>query len=97
MTIEELQRQCVAVIRRHLPDERWQVWLFGSQAAGRARPGSDLDLALVGPTPVPWRIMARIHEEVDELPTLRSIDVVDVACSGERLRQRVLKEGRKIA
>ena len=42
-----------------------QMWLFGSRAKGTNQPGSDIDLALVGPA-VSWQIKARIHAMLKE-------------------------------
>jgi predicted nucleotidyltransferase len=66
-----------AIVRRHLPDPAYQVFLFGSRAAGTAHDRSDIDIGIEGPVPVPREALAAIHEEIEEVPTLYSIDVVD--------------------
>ncbi|WP_298284130.1 nucleotidyltransferase domain-containing protein [Novosphingobium sp.] len=38
--------------------------LFGSRAKGVQRPGSDIDLALVGPA-IDWRVVGRIEDAFD--------------------------------
>lgn len=43
---EDFASRLRSVFERHPEIEA--VWLFGSQAEGRARPGSDIDLALAG-------------------------------------------------
>jgi len=40
--------------------------------------------------------MARIREELDALPTLRKIDVVDLAEADEGFRNSVLKQGETV-
>jgi predicted nucleotidyltransferase len=40
--------------------------LFGSRAKGTHRPGSDIDLALVG-VRLDWRTIGRIYEALDDL------------------------------
>lgn len=42
-----------------------QVWIYGSRAKGTNRPGSDVDLALVGPG-VTQQIVAHIHFVLEE-------------------------------
>lgn len=42
-----------------------QVWLYGSRAKGTNRPGSDVDLALVGPD-VSRDTVAHIHFTLEE-------------------------------
>ena len=40
--------------------------LFGSRAKATHRPGSDIDLSLVGPA-LDWRTVGRIYDELDDL------------------------------
>jgi uncharacterized protein len=68
------------VIRRHLPDPDYRVFLFGSRATGSAALSSDVDIGIEGPAPVPHSTLAAIQDELEEAPTLYTIDVVDFAC-----------------
>lgn len=43
-----------------------EVWVFGSRAAGRARPFSDLDLLLTRPPRLSWAQRAALRDAVDE-------------------------------
>lgn len=53
-----------------------QVWLYGSRAKGNHHPGSDIDLALVGPA-INRHVVARIHTILeDESPVPYFFDVV---------------------
>src|SRR5438270_14068586 len=63
-----------AIVRRHLPDPAYRVFLFGSRAAGTARDRSDIDIGIEGPAPVPQAALAAIQDEIEEAPTLYSID-----------------------
>ena len=67
------------VVRRHLPDPAYRIFLFGSRATGAGRPNSDIDVGIEGPGPVPREALAAIDEELEEAPTLYTIDVVDFA------------------
>ena len=75
------------VIRRHLPDPAYRVFLFGSRATGSARERSDIDIGVEGPAPVPRAALAAIQDELDEAPTLYTIEVVDFARVPEKFRQ----------
>src|SRR5947209_12469037 len=66
-----------SVIRRHLPDPAYRIFLFGSRATGSAAERSDIDIGIEGPAPVPHPTLAAIHHEIEEAPTLFTIDVVD--------------------
>jgi predicted nucleotidyltransferase len=75
------------VIRRHLPDPAYRIFLFGSRATGSAAERSDIDIGIEGPTPVPHPALAAIHDELEEAPTLFTIDVVDFRRVPEKFRE----------
>ena len=75
------------VIRRHVPDPVYRIFLFGSRAAGSAAERSDIDISIEGPSPVPRSALAAIHEEIEEAPTLYTIDVVDFRRVPEHFRR----------
>ena len=54
-----------------------RVFLFGSFAAGTQRPGSDLDLGFEVTANTPASIIDELRHAVEELPTIRHIDLVD--------------------
>jgi type I restriction enzyme S subunit len=78
------------VIRRHLPDPAYRVFLFGSRATGSEARHSDIDIGIEGPAPVPRRALAAIQDELEEAPTLYTIDVVDFARVTDRFREVAL-------
>jgi predicted nucleotidyltransferase len=73
----EAAEYAASVIRRHLPDPAYRVFLFGSRATGSAGERSDIDIGIEGPAPAPHAALAAIQEELKEAPTLYTIDVVD--------------------
>jgi uncharacterized protein len=76
-----------SVIRRHLPNPAYHVFLFGSRATGSAGERSDIDIGIEGPAPVPRAALSAIQDELDEAPTLYTIDVVDFARMPEKFRR----------
>src|SRR5947208_8379118 len=75
------------VIRRHLPDPAYRVFLFGSRATGSAGERSDIDIGIEGPAPVSRSALAAIHDELEEALTLYTIEVVDFARVSEKFDQ----------
>src|SRR5215469_6006059 len=75
------------VIRRHVPDPAYRIFLFGSRAAGSATERSDIDIGIEGPAPVPRAALAAIHEALEEAPTLYTIDVLDFRRVSENFRR----------
>ncbi|HVC55551.1 MAG TPA: nucleotidyltransferase domain-containing protein [Stellaceae bacterium] len=84
---DEVARFAAAVVRRHVRDPRYRVFLFGSRAAGSAHARSDIDIGIEGPAPVPRAALAAIRDELDEAPTLYTVDIVDFARVTETFRQ----------
>jgi predicted nucleotidyltransferase len=76
-----------SIIRRHVPDPAYRVFLFGSRATGSAGKRSDIDIGIEGPAPVPHAVLAAIQDELDEAPTLYTIDVVDFMRVPETFRR----------
>jgi predicted nucleotidyltransferase len=83
----EAATYAAAMVRRHLPDPAYRVFLFGSRAEGTAHPRSDIDIGIEGPAPVPRKAMALIEEELEEAPTLYTIEVVDFARVPDNFRR----------
>ncbi len=82
------------LIDQVLPGAR--VSVFGSRATGHARPFSDLDLLLLGPSRLTWSQLADLRDafEASELPF--SVDVVEAAGLAEGMAQRVMAQARPL-
>lgn len=71
------------------------AYLFGSLATGRARPDSDLDLAVLAAKALSSEEKAALIGELAELSG-RAVDLVDLALAGEPVLGQVLVHGRRI-
>lgn len=89
-------RSAIAAIRSVLErDPRVRLaMLFGSLAAGRVRPDSDLDIAILADRPLSAELKG---EWIDALAaaTGRPVDLIDLRTAGEPLLGQVLK-GRRL-
>lgn len=81
------------IVLKFVQGRRAKVWLFGSQATGRSRLHSDIDVAILPLEPLPTLTFYNIREALEESNILRTVDVVDLSDADDVLRQRVLKEG----
>lgn len=88
--VDEPIKAIVRIIRKYLPEKAYSIYLFGSWARADALPHSDLDIAISGADPVEGLTLARIRDELDDLPTLRKVDLVDLPSVGQGLRQSIL-------
>ena len=65
-----------ALLKSQLAD--CQVWAFGSRARHTAKAFSDLDLAVLAPTPLSLERLARINDAFDSSDLTIKVDVVDL-------------------
>jgi predicted nucleotidyltransferase len=75
--IEKLQNEIRAIVRRHFGTQEYKLFFFGSRVAGNNNDRSDIDIGIEASEPIPLHIMGRIREEIEELPTLYTIQIVD--------------------
>lgn len=90
MKLKSIIEEVVKIIRKYLP-ENYKILMFGSWVKGDAWETSDLDIGILGKENVSWNLMHKILEEINEIPTLRSIDVVDLMSVGEKYKQKILE------
>jgi len=94
--LRSLSQHATAVqsVLQSLPDIRLAI-LFGSLASGKARPDSDLDLAL----DIGHRMEAgekRALIEALAIATGRPVDLVDLRTAGEPVLSQILRHGQLI-
>lgn len=89
MSVEEIITRVTSIAKAN---QVKHLYLFGSQANGTATEKSDIDFIVKECSDI-----EKLMEEVDEIPTLRKIDIFnyDEVCN-EFLREDMDKYGRKI-
>jgi predicted nucleotidyltransferase len=87
LSVEDVQNIAARVIRSRLGNPAFRIFLFGSRAAGTARRRSDIDIGIDGPAPVPYETMTAIAEDLEDVRSLYSVDVVDFQRVPERFRR----------
>jgi len=73
------------ILQRYVPDR--EVWAFGSRAKWTAKEFSDLDLAIIGDTPLSIALTADMKEAFQESALPFKIDIVDWASITLSFRQ----------
>lgn len=89
--IKELIRNVVEIIEKYIPDKPYRLYIFGSRAKGNNFAHSDLDLALEVDGLSRGRFQ-QIKREVNEIPTLYSIDLIDLNDVEEGFRNLIEKD-----
>lgn len=95
MKKEKIIAEVKKITQKNLPGG-FRVFLFGSWAKGNATETSDLDIGIFGDQKVPNDIMFKIRQEVEEVPTLRKIDVVDLNLTSEHFRRAALEHAKPL-
>lgn len=81
------------IVLEQLKAFRAKVYLFGSQATGKARLYSDIDIAVLPLQPLPVHTLSEIREHLEESDIVRNVDVLDLTKTDDAFRRRVEKEG----
>ena len=91
MRADEVISQVAELCRKYSAKE---VILYGSRAKGTARERSDIDIAVSG---VASCDIYELQEELEDIPTLYTIDLVDLdTCRNELLLEDIKGYGREI-
>lgn len=72
------------------------LYVFGSVASGDARPGSDVDLALLGREPLTGEQRFELRQALEEA-LARDVDLVDMRRAPTVLQLQVVTKGRLLA
>jgi predicted nucleotidyltransferase len=91
LSVDEILAEVADIIARFLPDAR--ILLFGSRARGDAEQTSDFDFAIDAGSKIPLDVIARIEDEIEELHTLKSVDIVNLNRAKPAFKTIILKIG----
>ena len=88
----QLNKDILKILGKYLNLDQYQVFYFGSRVAGFGDERSDVDLGIQGSKSVNPVILLKIKEEIENLPTLYKIDVVDINKSEPKFQKVALKK-----
>lgn len=86
-----VEQAIVDVVRKYLDLRQYRVFFFGSRVKGDNFERADIDVGIEGPRPLPPEIKLAIKEELENLPTLYKIDLVDFATVSDQFKKEALK------
>ncbi len=66
-----------AILKKNLAGLNYRAFIFGSQANLTELKRSDIDIGLIGNEPISPKYLAAIEEEIENLPMLYKIDLVN--------------------
>lgn len=88
---EEILEESLALIVRECAPKR--IYLFGSRAKGKAKPGSDFDFAVDAPVPDSVR-RRKLTEMLEAVAGLYSANLVFLAEVDKKFREIILETGK---
>ena len=65
------------IVLKHVPKDKFAIFLFGSRAVGNAKTLSDIDIGILGTEPLPTIIMADLESDLEESIVPFKIDLID--------------------
>ncbi len=94
--VQELESEIKAIIGQKLDLNEYELFYFGSRVTDRGDEHSDIDIGIKGPKKVPLNILSEIEEDIEWIPTLYSIDVVDFNSVSDDMKSVALEKIEKI-
>jgi len=71
------------------------IYLFGSAVTGELRPDSDIDLAVLGPTPLPTTRLWSLAQSLAVIAG-RDVDLIDLQSASTVMRAQVVSTGERM-
>ncbi|MEK7659346.1 MAG: nucleotidyltransferase domain-containing protein [Patescibacteria group bacterium] len=75
--VQKLKKEIAEIIGQYLDLCEYKIFFFGSRVSDGGNQYSDIDIGIEGPLEIPYEIMAKIKEGVENLPILYKIEIVD--------------------
>lgn len=92
---EKLKKDVLDVIGKYIDLRKYRVFFFGSRVSGKADERSDIDLGIEGSDPIRASDMLDIQEEIENIPILYKIEVVDFSEVSKKFKE-VAKQDREM-
>jgi predicted nucleotidyltransferase len=92
MDLQESLKVIKNTVRQQLPEESYEIFVYGSRAAGNAQKWSDIDIGIKGEKEISTRKLALIAEALDLSKIPYKVDVVDVSKTSNEFRNLALKK-----
>lgn len=79
-----------AIVNLNLPDNSYDVFIFGSRATNSNRQSSDIDLGILGSKPLPAKNYINLVQAFEDSDIPYRTDVVDFATVSDKFRKQAL-------
>ena len=74
---DKFGREIMDIVGKYLDLDQNRIFFFGSRVTNKGNDRSDIDVGIEGDKEISWQTMAKIKEDVENLPILYKVDIVD--------------------
>ena len=92
MNKEALTENIIRIMTSNIDLDHYSLFYFGSRVRGDASSRSDIDIGLKADGKIPLHTLYRIKEEIESIPLLQKIDIVDFSRVSEDFRELAEKD-----
>lgn len=89
--MEHYKHKLLPVLQKHFSGAT--VYLFGSRAKGKARSGSDIDIAVDAGSKLEFKVFSLARNEIEDLNIPVNIDLVDFHRVPQGMQEEIIKDG----
>lgn len=86
-----MKRSIVESVSKNLKKPHYRIFFFGSRVAGKSNPRSDFDIGIDAGTSIPLAVLGRIKGDLENLPILQKLDIVDFGTVGADFKTIAIK------
>lgn len=83
----QLKSELKELVGRHIDLQNYRAFIFGSRVTDYGDDRSDIDIGIEGKVPLSITKLAGIREDLENLPTLYSFDLVDFATVSDSFKK----------
>src|SRR3989338_7077001 len=85
--VEKLKKEILETAGRYVDLRSHRIFFFGSRVTGNGDERSDIDVGIEGPEEISVEVMGRLREEIENIPTLYKIQLVDFKNVSDEFRK----------
>lgn len=86
-SVKKLKKEILKIAGKYLDFKKYKVFFFGSRVAGKGDERSDIDIGIEGKKALPAGVLLDIQDEIENLPTLYKIEIVDFSRVDARFKK----------
>jgi len=90
--VEQFKTEIINILKRYINITEFKIFFFGSRVDGSGDECSDIDIGLEGREIIKQQVLTRIRHDIENIPVLYKIDIVDFNNVSEDFKKVALKK-----